>query len=77
MCSTKIDQKYAPDPMGGVPGPEICKECNFWYEILHKLGLGTSYFVFELIFDRFCIRGGQFDGISFRMQWNRSQGSKN
>ena len=24
--STKIDQKCVPDPMGSIPGPEICKE---------------------------------------------------
>ena len=28
ISSTQIDEKYAPDPMGGVPGPEICKECK-------------------------------------------------
>ena len=34
ISSTQMDQKHAPDPMGGVPGPEICKECHILQEIL-------------------------------------------
>ena len=30
ISSTQMDQKHAPDPMGWVPGPEICKECQIW-----------------------------------------------
>ena len=53
ISSTKIDQKCVPDPMGWIPGPEICKEWQIWEEILEKVGLGTVFDVFELIFDRF------------------------
>ena len=50
--STKIDQKCAPDPMGCIPGPEICKEGLFLEEIVEKESLRTIFYIFELIFDR-------------------------
>ena len=53
MSSTKIDQKCVLDPMGWIPGSEICKEWVIWEDILKKIGLGTALIVFELIFDRF------------------------
>ena len=53
ISSTKIDQKCVPDPMGWIPGPEICQEYAILEEIFKKLGLGTDFLVFELIFDRF------------------------
>ena len=53
ISSTQIDRKCAPDPMGWIPGPEICKEFDTLEEIFKKLGLGTDFLVFELIFDRF------------------------
>jgi len=53
ISSTQIDRKCAPDPMGWIPGPEICKECMFLEEILEKVSLGTVFEDFELIFDRF------------------------
>ena len=53
ISNTKMDQKCVPDPMGWTPGPEICKEWEIWEEIFKKLGLGTDFLVFKLIFDRF------------------------
>ena len=32
ISSTKHDQTYAPDPIGGVPGIEICNACKTWQE---------------------------------------------
>ena len=52
ISSTQIDRKCVPDPMGWIPGPEICKEFEMFEEIFKKLGSGTDFSVFELIFDR-------------------------
>ena len=54
ISSTEIDQKRFPDPMGWIPGSEICKECEIGEDIVlkNKTGLGTFFVVCELIFDR-------------------------
>ena len=77
ISSTKIDQKYAPDPMVWVPESEICKECQIWKEILSKISSVVFLLLFlSSYFSVFGILSGKFDIIAFRMQWNRSQGSK-
>ena len=71
ISSTQIDRKCAPDPMGWIPGPEICKECLFLEEILEKVSLGTVFDVFELIFDRFehFLREIRQNRVSDPMEW--------
>ena len=46
ISSTQIDRKCAPDPMGWIPGPEICKEFEILEEIFKKLGSGDGFLSF-------------------------------
>ena len=75
ISKTKMDQKYGPNPMERVPGPEIGKKC----QIFGRKSFETSVWVpfFKMLSSRSTVLSictGKFDRIAFRMQWNRSRG---
>ena len=74
ISSTKMDQKCVPDPMGSIPGPEICKELQILEEIFKKIRFFKILTSYSTVFGIF---NAKFDRIAFRMQWNRSWGQKN